>query len=219
MAFRHLGGFDMPTTLSVPPESLIAHRVPTRRRSLRRHSERRIAIDRLAEVELFVHCTREQLARIDRLGTRISTAPGCVLVREGSRAKEFYVVIDGHATVSVEGRALHALHPGQSFGEIGLLGQRDRLATVTAATPMTLLVLGPPEFLALLEAAPPVAVALLQRHACRLHAAQALTVEAEASTGARRSGGREHHRERQAIPAPPTPGERQVSSLELLMCV
>ena len=208
----------MPTTLSFPPRASSPIGSQPGRRPLRRHAQRRIAIDRLAEVELFVHCTREQLARIDRLGTRISTAPGCVLVREGSRAKEFYVVIDGHATVSVEGRALHALRPGQSFGEIGLLGQRDRLATVTAATPMTLLVLGPPEFLALLEAAP-VAVALLQSHAGRLHAAQALTVEAEASTGARRSGGQEHHRERQAIPAPPTPGERPVSSLELLMCV
>jgi CRP-like cAMP-binding protein len=129
------------------------------------------------------------------------------------------VVIDGHATVSVEGRALHALRPGQSFGEIGLLGQLHRLATVTAATPMTLLVLGPPEFLALLEAAPPFAVALLRNHAGRLHAAQALTVEAEAPTGARRSGGREQHRERQEISAPPTPGQRPVSSLELLMCV
>ncbi len=209
----------MPTTLSFPPESLIAHRVPTRRRSLRHHAQRRIAIDQLAELELFVHCTRDQLARIDRLGTRISTAPGCVLVREGSKAKEFYVVIDGHATVSVESRAIHALCPGQSFGEIGLLGQRDRLATVTAATPMTLLVLDPPEFLDLLEAAPPVAVALLRSHAGRLHAAQALTLQAEASTGARRSSGREHHRERQATPAPPSPDEHPVSSLELLMCV
>jgi CRP-like cAMP-binding protein len=209
----------MPTTLSFPPESLIVHRVPTRRPSLRRHAQRRNAIERLAKVELFVHCTSEQLARVDRLGTRISTAPGCVLVREGSNAREFYVVIDGHATVSVEGRALHALGPGQSFGEIGLLGQRNRLATVTAATPMTLLVLDPPEFLDLLEAAPPVAMALLQSHAGRLHAAQALTLEAGASTGARRSSGPELQPERQEIPAPSSRDERRVSSLELLMCV
>ncbi len=52
-----------PRRSASPPESLIAHRVPTRRRSLRRNAQRRIAIDRLAEVELFVHCTREQLAQ------------------------------------------------------------------------------------------------------------------------------------------------------------
>jgi CRP-like cAMP-binding protein len=151
----------------------------------------------------------------------IDTTPGRVLVWEGTRASEFYVIIDGRATVSVAGRMFQTLQPGQSFGEIGLLDRSLRVATVTAATPMTLLVFTTVEFHDVLEAAPPVAVALLRNHLGRLRAAQSLAVELDvASPAARHQADPRMNREcSTATEAPSTLTEPSPSPIGLMMCV
>jgi CRP/FNR family cyclic AMP-dependent transcriptional regulator len=190
------------------PEQRAARRIPGHRPRLRLHDQQRPSIERLANLTLFACCTHRQLTRIDGLSTRVSTDPGWVLIREGATAKEFYVIIDGRATVSVDGRALHTLDSGQSFGDIGLLDPGVRLATVTAATPMTLLVFGSTEFRDLLDVAPQIAVALLRNHVGRLRAAQAFAV------------GLDVEPESPAPPDAPSPrDERSAASLDLVMSV
>ncbi|MGH2375713.1 MAG: cyclic nucleotide-binding domain-containing protein [bacterium] len=71
---------------------------------------------------------------------------GATIIREGEPAENFYVIARGVVAVTREGPAggsieVARLGPGEYFGEIGLLREMRRTATVTAATPVELLVL------------------------------------------------------------------------------
>jgi CRP-like cAMP-binding protein len=116
----------------------------------------------LEEIDLFGRCTPAQRRRARALGTIIDVGAGTTLVREGDQAAEFFVVLDGEAAVSVRSAPVGAVMPGQFFGEIGLLDRASRRATVTARTPMALLVFSRIEFLALLETAPSVSVQIVR---------------------------------------------------------
>ena len=61
---------------------------------------------------------------------------------EGSEAREFLVILDGHAAVSVGGVPIAYLGSGSCFGERSLIDGRRRTATVTAAAPMRMIELG-----------------------------------------------------------------------------
>jgi CRP/FNR family cyclic AMP-dependent transcriptional regulator len=96
-----------------------------------------------------------------------------VLTREGDSGREFFVVVDGRARVMVGDRGrIAALGPGASFGEMSLLDQRPRSATVEAETDMQLLVLDARSFSSLLEDAPSVARKVLVAMAGRLRLAE-----------------------------------------------
>lgn len=79
---------------------------------------------------------------------------GDVVVREGEPGDRFYVVIAGSASVSVAGSARPTLHPGDGFGEIALLRNVPRTATVVAAGPLEVLTLGRDRFLSAIAASP-----------------------------------------------------------------
>src|SRR5215831_11568776 len=61
-------------------------------------------------------------------------APGHVVVSEGRAGYAFYVVADGKLAVTVDGREVRELGPGDFFGEIAIIGEGRRTATVTAVT-------------------------------------------------------------------------------------
>jgi MFS family permease len=75
--------------------------------------------------------TLEQLA--DRL-EEVRVPAGDVIVRQGEPGDRFYLIEDGTVDVAVDGRPPHQLGPGDSFGEIALLRNVPRTATVTART-------------------------------------------------------------------------------------
>jgi CRP-like cAMP-binding protein len=86
----------------------------------------------------------EQLAR----GLRPVAAPtGHVVFSQGDVGDYFYVIESGEAEVIGEGRILATLGPGQAFGEIALLRQVPRTATVRAATELRLQALASDHFL------------------------------------------------------------------------
>ena len=98
---------------------------------------------------------------------------GKVLTREGEPGSEFFVVIEGQATVIVGKRGRIApLGPGASFGEMSLLDQGPRTATVEAQTDMELLVLDARSFSSLLADVPSVARKVLAAMAARLRIAE-----------------------------------------------
>jgi CRP-like cAMP-binding protein len=70
-----------------------------------------------------------------------------VVIREGEPGDYFYVIVDGTATVTVRGVPRPALHAGDCFGEIALLRDIPRTATITAQQPLRTLTLDRQEFL------------------------------------------------------------------------
>ena len=71
----------------------------------------------------------------------VKVSSGKHLVDEGDYAYNLFVIQDGKAQVIREGEEVAELGPGDFFGEMGVLEQAQRNATVVAKTPMTLLTL------------------------------------------------------------------------------
>src|SRR5262249_31923037 len=86
-----------------------------------------------------------------------SVSPGVNLTGEGASGYSFFVLQDGTATVTVDGDEVRTLGPGDFFGELALLGDGRRAATVTTATPAQVLVLFGTEFRQLQDAHPEIA--------------------------------------------------------------
>lgn len=103
----------------------------------------------LKSIPLFSSLSRKEQALVARHADEVEVGAGEVLAREGEVAKEFFVIQQGTATVTNrEGEVINQLGPGDFFGEIGLLETLKRTATVTADTPMKLIVMFGPEFTA-----------------------------------------------------------------------
>jgi CRP/FNR family cyclic AMP-dependent transcriptional regulator len=122
----------------------------------------------LAEVPLFANCTKKELSRIASLADRVRVEAGRVLTEEGKPGKEFFVVEEGSARVTVRGKKRATLGPGDFFGEMALLDQGPRSATVASEGPMSLYVIGQREFIRLLDEVPFVARRVLTGMAKRL---------------------------------------------------
>ena len=125
-------------------------------------------LDHLAEVPLFSACSRKDIEKIARASDEVAVSAGRKLVEEGHLGHEFFLILEGKATVSRGGKAVAEVGPGQYFGELALLDKGPRTATVVADTDMKLLVLGQREFLGVLDEIPGLAYKLLRIMAARL---------------------------------------------------
>ncbi len=112
--------------------------------------------DQLGDVALFSGLGRAALRVVGSLTTGVDGAAGTVWTTEGKPGLEAFVVVDGEASVSVDGREVAVLGPGAVFGEMAVLDRMPRTATVTALTPMRVLVMGTSEFRSLLDRVPEV---------------------------------------------------------------
>jgi CRP-like cAMP-binding protein len=95
----------------------------------------------LSRVPLLAHCSKSELARIATLSDLVDFRTGEILMAEGKRGAEFFVIVDGSARVSRGGRKLAELNAGDWVGEIALLSDVPRTATVVASSPLQTLVL------------------------------------------------------------------------------
>ena len=123
---------------------------------------------RLGDIPMFAPCTKKELQQIARLTTKISVDEGRVLTKEGERGSEFAIVLDGTASVVQHGKLVGTLAAGGHYGEMSLIDDGPRTATVTATSPMTLAVVAPNEFGQLLEDVPALARAILRGLARRV---------------------------------------------------
>ena len=133
--------------------------------------------DHLASVPLFAACSRKDLQHVAKRAEDVKVDPGKVLVSEGAAGAEFFVILEGTAKVSRHGQEVATLGPGDFFGDLALLDRAPRNATITAETPMELVVLGQREFSALIDEVPGFAHKLLAGLARRLRAYDAQTVQ------------------------------------------
>ncbi len=128
--------------------------------------------DMYANVPLFAQCTKKELAGIAAITSGATVEPGRVLCRQGAVGREAFVIVRGHADVTIGGQPAAALGPGDFFGEMALLDGGPRVGTVTAVTAMELLVLSRSEFRQLIEENPTVAMRMLAGIATRLRDAE-----------------------------------------------
>jgi len=131
--------------------------------------------DYLAGVPLFSGLSRGDLQQVAQAGDQIRAEAGSELVTEGRVGREFFLILDGEATVRRGDTEVATLGPGEYFGELSLLHRGPRSATVIANTDMTLFVLGQREFAGLVDSAHGLAAKLLTGLAQRLREADATT--------------------------------------------
>jgi CRP/FNR family transcriptional regulator, cyclic AMP receptor protein len=124
---------------------------------------------RLKAVPFFSGMSKSELATVAQQTDEVDVPAGKVLTREGDFGEEFFLIDAGTAQVTRGGEPIAELGPGDFFGEMALLGEDRRNATVTAMTPMSLIVMTRPSFRALDRADPAVhatvAKAIAERHA------------------------------------------------------
>ena len=97
----------------------------------------------LQGVPWFTACTEEQLVEMTRLAERLHIQAGEVIVREGRLGRELFVILDGTATVTRNGRVVNILRTGDYFGELAAIEAVPRSATVHASTDLDVLIVGP----------------------------------------------------------------------------
>ncbi len=119
----------------------------------------------LRNVPLFEGVNAKQLKSLAKWTTTRTFAPGAVIVSEGQTGMGLYIIESGKVQVSVHSSGgetnLRVMGPGESFGEIALLDDQPRSATVTAVDRTTAVMLDKSQFLAELHSHPEMALAIL----------------------------------------------------------
>ena len=115
------------------------------------------AADDLAGIPLFDRLEPDERAAIAPWFELEDVSPGVNLTGEGAAGYSFYVLRDGAATVSIDGSEVRTLASGDFFGELALLGDGRRTATVTTTAPSQVLVLFGTEFRQLQQEYPEIA--------------------------------------------------------------
>jgi CRP-like cAMP-binding protein len=134
-------------------------------------------VDRLRKVPLFDGCNEKQLEFIATRVDEVDVPAGKTLTQEGRSGGEFFVILSGDADVNRGGRPVTTLHSGDHFGEIALLDNGARTATVVAKTPLRCLVLSPRQFQDVLYQDPSIAVMMLHAVVRRLRATTQLPAD------------------------------------------
>jgi CRP/FNR family cyclic AMP-dependent transcriptional regulator len=125
-------------------------------------------VEALKGVPLFEGLSRRELVQLERVCEDLEVEPGKVLCKEGEIGHEFFVIVDGKVQVTRQGRRVATLGGGDFLGEIALVTEIPRTATVTAETPVRLFVLTRREFHAVLDQNPRVERKVLRALARRL---------------------------------------------------
>jgi CRP-like cAMP-binding protein len=120
-------------------------------------------VEALGRVPLLSGLDRKELRRLADSFTDRAFPAGTVVVKQGDqRGIGFFVITEGTARVSADGKDLAVLGPGDHFGEIALIGDRVRTATVTAETDLETLVTTVWEFRGFVKTNPDAAWKLLE---------------------------------------------------------
>src|ERR1700692_2050126 len=103
-------------------------------------------VNAMARVPLFSRCTRKELEFLASRTDEVDLRANHTLIRQGEASDCFYVLLEGEATVEVDGKERPSLHAGDFFGEIGMLDRGPATATVVTTTPARAMVMSHAQF-------------------------------------------------------------------------
>ena len=125
-------------------------------------------VDLLRRVPLFANLGKRDLERLGGVADELDLGATRTLIKEGTRGREFFVLVDGEAKVTRNDRRVATMRAGDFFGEIALITDVPRTTTVTAETPVRLLVLTKRDFQRVLREQPQIQRKVLEALAKRL---------------------------------------------------
>ncbi|MDH3606588.1 MAG: cyclic nucleotide-binding domain-containing protein [Acidimicrobiia bacterium] len=131
-----------------------------------RHKDEKL--DLLRTVPLFARLDEAELEEIGRHADEVEVPAGTTIVTQNATGNSFYVIVEGLADVMRDDQQLAVLGPGDFLGEMALLEDLPRSATVTTTAPSRLLEMHRRDFSAVLDAAPHLARKMLSVMAHRL---------------------------------------------------
>ncbi|MBV9488070.1 MAG: cyclic nucleotide-binding domain-containing protein [Frankiaceae bacterium] len=115
------------------------------------HSVPPARLELLRRLPMFANFTEKELVVIDGLVCQTVIAPGDTLVIQGRAGREAFIVVSGEAEVLVDGQLVAHAAVGDVIGEMSLLDNRPRSATVIALTALEVLVVDPRQFAELMS--------------------------------------------------------------------
>jgi CRP/FNR family cyclic AMP-dependent transcriptional regulator len=125
----------------------------------------------IRKIPLFTHCSGRELGEIAAIADELDLKDGTELTREGKPGREFFVIVEGTADVLIDGKLISSLRQGDFLGEIALITDRARTATVKTKCPVRVLVITARDFRALLARSPEIQRKVLLAMAERLSTA------------------------------------------------
>lgn len=127
-----------------------------------------VKVEALKRTPLFEGLSKKELAKLARVTEDLQVEPGTVLCREGKLGREFFVIVDGEAEVTKDGKRIAMRTGGEFFGEIALITTTKRTATVTATTRLRCFILARGDFRRVLDENPAVQRKVMEALAERL---------------------------------------------------
>jgi len=115
----------------------------------------------LEKVPLFRELKAKQLKSLVKWTTTRNFSSGQTIMQDGDSGVGLYCIQSGHVRVTKGDREIRTMGPGESFGELSLLDDAPRSATVTAIEPTTAVLLDEMQFLAELHTYPEIALGIL----------------------------------------------------------
>ena len=126
---------------------------------MRLHKDAKVEL--ISRVPLFARCSKKELRMIANLADQIEWPEGKALIKEGRPGSEFFILIEGTASVSQSGSKRRDLVAGDWAGEIALISDVPRTATVVATSPIRALVMTRGGFSRLITDSPSIAAKVL----------------------------------------------------------
>jgi CPA1 family monovalent cation:H+ antiporter len=130
------------------------------------HRNRKVEL--IKHVPLFSGCSKKELAQIATIADELDFKPEKTLIREGSLGREFFVLVDGTAEVQRDGKRIDTAGPGDFFGEMALLTDQPRNASVVTTSAVDVLIITARNFRTLMESNPLIALKVMRGVADRL---------------------------------------------------
>ena len=125
-------------------------------------------VDLIASVPLFSGLGRRELEQIAQLVDEVEVPAGKVLMRQGELGSEMAIIATGRFTIERNGRHLRDVGPGASIGDMSLIAEGPRTATVTAAEPSRILLAAHREFHTLMDQHPTIRMKILEGLATKI---------------------------------------------------